>query len=326
MAPQWEPGTMYNYGDVVTYAGEQYKIIQPHRSQSDWTPPATPALWGHISGDECRQKSYYEGECKPSGYNPVYEQQFQQPCHQRKERDQSSYNVPVTQPPKQEAEKHWYDLDDEKKKKLGVGGGILAGAAVLGAGLLAYKEHGKKEEENQAHNWAESTWLRDAQARTEQFRSGRYPGPVAWVLNEGRSIPRDAIQGGEERGERLYICRAYHEGGLMIGKACHVFKKGAVIGYAHKEYHLNTYEILVGDARAVRWVPVTGQFDVRKLGGARPVEGGREPDGTPQYIAQAPHQKAVHPGKACEAYGDGCFIPYDNSEKKVKEYSVLCYA
>lgn len=129
---------MYNYGDVVTYAGEQYKIIQPHRSQSDWTPPVTPALWGRISGDECQQKSCYGGECKPSGYNPVYEQQSQQPCHQRKEGDQSSYNVPVTQPPKQEAEKHWYDLDDEKKKKLGVGGGILAGAAVLGAGLLAF--------------------------------------------------------------------------------------------------------------------------------------------------------------------------------------------
>ncbi|KAI6021486.1 carbohydrate-binding module family 12 protein [Pisolithus microcarpus] len=278
MAPQWEPGTMYNYGDVVTYAGVRYKIIQPHRSQSDWAPPVTPALWGPIAGEECHEESYY-------GEDPAYEQHSQRPRHQRKEGDQSSYNVPVAQPPQQEAEKHWYDLDDEKKKKLEVGGGILAGAAVLGAGLLAVKEHGKKKEEDQAHNWAELA--------TEQFRNGRYPGPVAWVFNEGKSIPRDAIQGGEERGEYLYICRAYHE--VLIGKACRVFKKGAVIGYGHKEYH----------------------FDVRKLGGARPVEGGREPDGTPQYIAQAPHQKAVHPGKACETYW-GC-------EKKVKEYAVLCY-
>ncbi|KAI6157853.1 carbohydrate-binding module family 12 protein [Pisolithus tinctorius] len=323
MAPYWEPGTMYNYGDVVTYEGAQYKIIQPHRSQSDWAPPVTPSLWGRIPGGECHEKPHYGEDCRPaSGYNPVYEQQqqSQQPFLQHKEADQSSYNVPVTQPPKQEGEKH-----DDKKKILEIGGGLLAGAALLGGGLYAFKEHGKKEEEKQAHNWAESTWLRDAQARTEQFRSGRYPGPVAWVLNEGKDIPRDAIQGGEERGERLYICRVYHEGGLMIGKACRVFKKGAVIGYSHKEYHLGTYEILVGDARAVRWVSVSGQFDVRKLGGARPVEGGREPDGTPQYIAQAPHQKAVHPGKACETYGDGCFIPYDNGEKKVKEYAILCY-
>ena len=80
---------------------------------------------------------------------------------------------------------------------------------------------------------------------------------------------------------------------------------------------IDKYEILVGDSRAVRWVPCSGQFNLQALR-ARPVEGGREPDGTPIYIAQAPHHDAVHPGKACETYGDGCFIPYDNSEKKVK--------
>ena len=62
-------------------------------------------------------------------------------------------------------------------------------------------------------------------------------------------------------------------------------------------------------------MPRSGQVDVQ---GLRPVEGGREPDGATIYIAQAPYHGAVHPGKACEVYGDGCFIPYDDSEKKVK--------
>lgn len=80
---------------------------------------------------------------------------------------------------------------------------------------------------------------------------------------------------------------------------------------------LDKYEILVGDSRAVKWVPCSGEFNLEALR-ARPVEGGREPDGAAIYIAQAPYHGAVHPGKACEIYGDGCFIPYDDSEKKVK--------
>lgn len=56
--PPWEPGTQYNYNDEVSYEGSFYKIIQPHRSQGDWTPPVTPALWGKVQGwqNECDYK------------------------------------------------------------------------------------------------------------------------------------------------------------------------------------------------------------------------------------------------------------------------------
>jgi len=320
MAPLWQPGIQYNYDDVVEYEGVHYKIIQPHRSQSDWTPPITPALWGRMQGGACHEKPHYGEEHAPSTYNPTY---IHQPEHQRREEDRSSGNLPASVEPPKQQEQHWYG-DEENKKKFEIGGGILAGTAAIGAGILAYNQHNKKEEEQNAHEWASNNWENEAQARTEQFRSGRYPGPVAWVLTTGKKIPHDAIQGGEERGERLYICRAYYEGGLMIGKACHVFKKGAVIGYSHKEIHLEQYEILVGDSRAVKWVHVSGELDIKNLG-ARPVEGGREPNGEPQYIIQAPYNGAVHPGKACESFGNGCFIPYDGTEKKVKEYAILCY-
>ena len=66
----------------------------------------------------------------------------------------------------------------------------------------------------------------------------------------------------------------------------------------------------------MKWVTVHGRINVNALG-ARPVEGGREPSGEPQYIAQAPYHGAVHPGKACESFS-GCFIPYDGTEKEVK--------
>lgn len=49
----------------------------------------------------------------------------------------------------------------------------------------------------------------------------------------------------------------------------------------------------------LRWVDASGRLNVSSLG-FRPVEGGREADGTPLYIAEAPHNGAVHPGKASE--------------------------
>lgn len=39
----------YDLGDVVEYNGDEYEVIQPHRSQSDWPPNTTPMLWGKIS-------------------------------------------------------------------------------------------------------------------------------------------------------------------------------------------------------------------------------------------------------------------------------------
>lgn len=86
---------------------------------------------------------------------------------------------------------------------------------------------------------------------------------------------------------------------------------------------LEKYEILVGNPNAVRWVNVSGKFNLASLGGLRPVEGGREPGGSPQYIAQAPYHGAVHPGKACEDYGHGCYIPYDSTEKMVEASNIL---
>jgi len=329
MAPRWEPGEEYNFGDVVEYEGVEYKIIQPHRSQSDWTPPMTPALWGRLGGGGGGHRDHHHhreerwGEDCKSDQTPGYGEKHGHP--HRQETDQSTFQASAEQPVQEQKEKHWYDIDEENKKKLEIGGGLLAGAALIGGGLLAYKQHQKKSEENEAHAWSLNNWITESQARTQQWRAGRYDAPIAWVWNEGTSIPRDAIQGGEERGEVLYICRAYHEGGILVGKACSVFKKGAVIGYKKDEIHLDKYEILVGDSRAVKWVPCSGEFNLEALR-ARPVEGGREPDGAAIYIAQAPYHGAVHPGKACEAYGDGCFNPYDDSEKKIKEYAVLCYA
>lgn len=42
---------------MMFYTGTRYRNIQGHRSQSDWTPNITPALWedvGPAHGNECQ--------------------------------------------------------------------------------------------------------------------------------------------------------------------------------------------------------------------------------------------------------------------------------
>lgn len=67
--------------------GHQYKIIQPHRSQSDWTPPVTPALWGRMI-EEAQQGGGYQ-----PAYPPTYEKAPQEPYQDRPpfEQQQSVY-------------------------------------------------------------------------------------------------------------------------------------------------------------------------------------------------------------------------------------------
>ncbi|CAL1707879.1 unnamed protein product [Somion occarium] len=351
----WEPDTQYNLGDVVVYegtfcdvfnvqsnlmytlvcVGHKYKIVQAHRSQADWAPPVVPALWERVheeyhGGEQQHYEQPQYGQPQQPqqqpGYNPGYSYgappdqggyKYQGNLGDEKHPDQTVEIKP------EEQKKNWYDLDDDRKKKLEIGGGLLAGIAAVGAGYYAYHEHEKSEEEKKANIWALQSWLKEARARTDDFYRNGPRAPTTWILVEGKNIPQGALPGGEENGQPLYICRAFHEGSLQIGKASPVFKEGAVIGYAHKEIHLPTYEVLLGDPRAVRWVDFHGRLDLARLG-ARPVEGGREAKGTPLFIAQAHHKNAIHPGKISEKL-DSAFIPYGGGEKEIKDYRVLCY-
>ena len=62
---------------------------------------------------------------------------------------------------------------------------------------------------------------------------------------------------------------------------------------------IDTFEVLVGDMGALRWVPFSGRLNVHALN-YKPVEGGSENDGTPLYIVKAPHNGFTHPGKTSE--------------------------
>ena len=41
----WQPGAAYETGQLRRYGDSLYRCNQPHTSQADWPPDATPALW-----------------------------------------------------------------------------------------------------------------------------------------------------------------------------------------------------------------------------------------------------------------------------------------
>lgn len=47
--PAWAAETAYTLGIRVRYGEKLYRCEQAHTSQSDWTPPDTPALWTEVA-------------------------------------------------------------------------------------------------------------------------------------------------------------------------------------------------------------------------------------------------------------------------------------
>lgn len=89
-----------------------------------------------------------------------------------------------------------------------IAGGLLGGAARLGAGVAAKKHHDHKKDME--------SWTKDAQYRAQAYMSGQASGPVSWVLSEGRFIPQDAIPGGHDHNDygTLFIARGFHRGSV----------------------------------------------------------------------------------------------------------------
>ena len=47
--PSWEVNHAYNTGDRFAYEDKLYKVLQPHTSQADWLPNATPSLYAEVA-------------------------------------------------------------------------------------------------------------------------------------------------------------------------------------------------------------------------------------------------------------------------------------
>ncbi|QRW24164.1 hypothetical protein RhiXN_10488 [Rhizoctonia solani] len=293
MVNPWQPGVDYNHGDCVEYKGATYRIIQPHFSQGDWTPDVTPALWG---------REYGAAPTQPP---------------------QQSYNQPPPeQRPWDQHDQTKVELAKRKSKRIGtiltlsvasssrqIGGGLLAGAALLGGGFLAYKKHKENEEDKKALAWGLQNWMTDAQRRSQSFYQGGYSGKPTWVLTKGNRIPQGAFQAGQESDGTHYTSVALSSRGEFIPvKLAPTSRKDVLLGMAvmrlrYEIVQVEDYEILIAD------------HDLSI--GPRQVNG-------PLYIVQAPYKEGTHPGKT-GPHLQGADITYGGKEKIVNNYRILVY-
>ena len=46
--PKWKPDKQYSRGERFQHGGILYKVLQPHTSQANWPPDATPSLYARM--------------------------------------------------------------------------------------------------------------------------------------------------------------------------------------------------------------------------------------------------------------------------------------
>lgn len=64
----WTAGEAVAVDDVRSYDGGLYRCAQAHTTQSDWTPPATPALWVRIAPPDAGPQPWVQ----PAGAHDAY--------------------------------------------------------------------------------------------------------------------------------------------------------------------------------------------------------------------------------------------------------------
>lgn len=63
----WTSNTQYNKGDIVNYNGQEYKVLQAHTSQSDWTPDIAKSLF--MPYEKTSQVSYLKEDYDTKSIN-----------------------------------------------------------------------------------------------------------------------------------------------------------------------------------------------------------------------------------------------------------------
>jgi len=127
---------------------------------------------------------------------------------------------------------------------------------------------------------------------------------LRWVAKGADAT--DAVQGGEEDGHPLYVCRASYASGIHPGK---VVAGKCNIGYGGKEIVLANYEILVGSGA---WGEPRANYRGAFVAGTE--------DGKSVYLCRTAFAGGVHPGKVVAG---NCNIGYGGKEKVMPKYEVF---
>ncbi|XP_065369116.1 uncharacterized protein LOC135961541 [Calliphora vicina] len=136
-----------------------------------------------------------------------------------------------------------------------------------------------------------------------------------WISAHPGSTPGNAVHAGHDIDmTTIYVCRAYHNGNLLPGKAV-PGRSCAYISYQGKEIQKPNYEMLVGEH--YMWVPAIHGFAM----GA--VEAGRTECGEPLYVGRAHYNGSLTCGKIRRSH-DCLYIPFGGREIRIAHgYEIL---
>jgi len=145
--------------------------------------------------------------------------------------------------------------------------------------------------------------------QNRQAKPWRGKNSLRWVAVQNGRIPSNAVEGGQDKGQAIYICRAQYQDGIHIGK---VVNRRCNVGWGGREAVLNDFQVLVGRIRS-HWVR-TGQ---RLPRGA--VFAGRCPEGD-LYVCRGTYKNGMHIGKF---YKGKCNVGWGGKEVILDDFELL---
>ncbi|XP_059485471.1 uncharacterized protein LOC132202526 [Neocloeon triangulifer] len=130
-----------------------------------------------------------------------------------------------------------------------------------------------------------------------------------WKGESHGGVPCDAFAGGYDHGEKIYVGRAFFEGGLIPGKV--VPANGtAYIPWGCKENAVCSYEVLCGKGK-YDWVPTT---ITREVPSNAVIGGYSEGDRDTLYICRVVTKDGHHAIGKVHHRCENSFVPYDGVE------------
>lgn len=135
-----------------------------------------------------------------------------------------------------------------------------------------------------------------------------------WVSASQGEVPTNAVQGGFDGSDPLYVARARHEDDLVPGKL-HSTHGVCYIAWGGNEHSYNKYDVLCGGNG--EWISVDN--------GVLPtnaVPGGMTADGETLFVGRAMHEGTITIGKVQPSH-ECCYISYGGREFGYRKYEVL---
>ncbi|XP_039955537.1 uncharacterized protein LOC120771548 isoform X1 [Bactrocera tryoni] len=136
-----------------------------------------------------------------------------------------------------------------------------------------------------------------------------------WVVSSANYTPPNAVYAGHDTDmSPIVVCRCFHNGDLLPGKAI-PSRACAYVSYAGQEIQKESFEILVGEG--YDWMPASN--------GMMPpgaIEAGRTDNGEVLYVGRAHYCGSLTPGKIQPSHG-ALYIPFGGCERRISNYEVL---